>query len=147
MKKIVCVSLLMGLFIVITSVSASAQEDTAAKKYDNPQWKRVVLVDYKPGQTNKAREIINNYHKKASKMAGTPGPEMILELHSGEYDLMAIWAMQGGIEDMNWEISPNNIRWRKAMNELAGGAAEAAAIMQEYSSLVNKSTNYIAKVE
>ena len=129
------------------SVTTSAQDDIQGKKYDNPQWKRVVLIDYKSGMSGPARELINKYHKKATEVAGTPGPEMILELHSGEYDLMAIWAMEGGIEDMNWDISPNGIKWRKAMNELAGGAEKATAIMKEYSSMVNKSTSYIAKLE
>lgn len=147
MKKILQVSLLIGLFIMLGSTSVTAQKVREAKKYDDPEWKRVVLIDYKAGQANRAREIVRDYYAPASKNAGTPGPQMVMEMHSGEYDIMAIWAMEGGIEDMNWDIHPNNIKWRNALNELAGGADKAVEIMKEYSGCVNKSTSYIARVE
>ena len=146
MKNLLIALLLPSLFILMSASSVTAQEEEREPtRYENPQWKRVILVDYKPGQAGKAREIIRNNHAKASELAGTPRPEMILTLHSGEYDLMVIWAMQGGISDMDWEVSPNNIKWRKAMNEIAGSAEKASEIMKEYSNCINKSTSYIAR--
>ncbi|WP_185153297.1 hypothetical protein, partial [Fulvivirga lutimaris] len=90
---------------------------------------------------NRAREIIANYHQKASEKAGTPGPEMVLEMNSGEWDIMAIWGMKGGISDMDWEVNPNGIKWRKAMNEIAGSAEKAQAIIDELDSLVDRSSS------
>ena len=38
------------------------------------------------------------------------------------------------------------VNWRKALNEIAGGADKAQAIMDELSSLVNKRSNQIGRV-
>jgi hypothetical protein len=143
MKRIIPSAVLCGLLIFV-SVVAFAQ--TEAKKYDDPQWKRINYVDYKQGKFNRAREIINKYHAKASEKAGTPGPEMVLEMNSGEWDIMAIWGMKGGISDMDWEIDSNDIKWRKAMNEIAGSPEEAQAIIDELQSLINRSSSEIARV-
>lgn len=36
--------------------------------------------------------------------------------------------MKGGIEEMNWEVSPDNVKWMTALNEIAGGGDKAKAI-------------------
>ena len=143
MKKVIPSSVLIGLFLFV-SLIASAQ--TEGKKYDNPQWKRVVYIAYKAGKFNRAREIIKNYHGKATVNAGTPGPEMLLEMNSGEWDLMIIWGMKGGISDMDWDVNPNGLKWRKAMNELAGSAEKAQAAIDELNGLVDRSSSHIGRV-
>lgn len=142
MKKIIQSAILMVLFLC-SPILVSAQ--TQPKKYDNPQWKRITYTDYKPGKSDRAREIINNYHLKASLKTGG-GPEMVLEMSSGEWDVMSVWGMKGGISDMDWQTSPGNIAWRNAMNELAGGADKAQAIIDELNSLVDRSTTHIGRV-
>ena len=134
-------------FLLIATGSLSAQDEPTPKKLDNPQWKRVIYVDYHAGKMGRAREIIQNYHMKASEMSGTPAPELVLYLNTGDYDLMAIWALSEGIESLNWEVSPNSIKWRKAMNELAGGKEKADAIIAEYQSCIRNSKVELARVE
>lgn len=131
-----------ALFFICSVSDLSAQE---AKKYDNPQWQNVVFVNYYPGKTGKAREIIDNYYKKAAAKAGTPTPALELSMTTGEYDYMLIWDIQGGIEALNWEISPNNIKWRQALNEIAGGKEKADAIIAEYQSYVQNGKNQLAR--
>ena len=122
-----------------------AQEMTA-KKYEDPQWYNIVYVDYKPGTYNKAMKIINDYFMKASDQAGTPGPVMAFELNSGTYDNMMVWHMKDGIESMNWDVSPDNVKWRTALNELAGGAEKASEILKDYQSCIASSSNTIARL-
>ncbi len=144
MKSIKICSL--GLILLIGMQRVVAQE-TTAKKYDNPQWYNIVHVDYLPGKYNKARKVISDYHKKASVKAGTPGPVMTLEMNSGSYDIMAVWHMKDGIESLNWETSPDNIKWRKAMNEIAGSAEKATEVIKEYQSYIASSSTSIARLE
>jgi len=144
MKSIKILSL--GLILIMGMQGLVAQE-TTAKKYDNPQWYNIVHVDYLPGKYNKARKIISDYHKKASTMAGTPGPVMILEMNSGSYDIMTVWHMKDGIESLNWVTSPDNIKWRKAMNEIAGSSEKADKIIKEYQSYIASSSNSIGRLE
>lgn len=139
--KILCAS----ICLVFVSQGLNAQEMTA-KKYDDPQWYNVVHIDYKAGNYNKARKIVADYFMKASENAGTPGPVMVLELNSGKYDIMAVWHMKEGIESMNWDISPDNIKWRNALNELAGSPEKAGEILKEYQSYIASSSNEIARL-
>ena len=143
MKSIKTIGLSLCLLFGMQGMLA---QEIAAKKYDDPQWYTIVHVDYLPGKSNKARKIISNYHQKASELAGTPGPMMVLELNSGPYDIMAVWHMKDGIESLNWETSPNDIKWRKAMNELAGSAEKAAEIIAEYQSCVASSSSSIGRL-
>jgi len=146
MKKLMLSGVLVGLFIFFATNTVSAQSDMQPKKYENAQWKNVVFVDYKSGKYARSKEIISKYFAPASEKAGTPGPEMVLEMNSGEWDIMYVWGMKGGIADLNWETSPDDIAWRKALNEIAGGADKAQAILDEFSSLVNRSSNQIGRV-
>ncbi len=143
MKTIKMLSL--GICLVFGFQGMFAQEMTA-KKYDNPQWYNIVYVDYLPGKYNKARAIIQDYFIKASEQAGTPGPVMVLEMNSGPYDIMALWHMKDGIESMNWEVSPNDVKWRKALNEIAGSAEKASEIQKEYQSYIASSSNSIGRI-
>ncbi|MEZ4930865.1 MAG: hypothetical protein R2788_01880 [Saprospiraceae bacterium] len=132
-------------FFLFSFSSLSAQTEMTAKKYDNPQWQRIVYVDYHSGMAGKARDIIEDYYKKASKMAGTPSPVIDIEMSTGEYDYIYIWNLEGGLEDMNWEVSPNNIKWRKALVSIAGSEEKADAIRSEYNSYVRSAKSELGR--
>jgi hypothetical protein len=126
-------------------ISTTAQAQMQPKKYDNPQWKAIEFIKFKEGKMDRVREIIRTYFVKSSEKAGTPEPSMASELVTGEWDMMVVWDMKGGIEEMNWETSPNDIKWMTALNEIAGGADKAKAILDEWSSLVVRRTTYLGR--
>lgn len=143
MKKLLLICILLGCFAGLDKVCA---QEMSAKKYENPQWYNIVFIDYKPGMYDKAQKIIRDYFIKASEKAGTSGPSMVLVLHSGPFDQMALWSMEGGIEDMNWDVSPDNVKWRNALNDLAGGADKAGKIIEDYQACIASSRNAIGRV-
>ncbi len=55
---------------------------------------------------------------------------------TGDYDLLVIWHMKGGINDMTWDTSPDNIAWRSALDELSGGKEKAQKIIEQYRSYI-----------
>jgi len=130
------VLLLSLTLVLILTAEVSVAQEMEPKKIENAEWKRVVYIDYKPGKTNRALEIITNHYGPAADKAGTSRPLMAVWMGSGEYDLVLVWAMEGGIEDMNWEISPRSTKWRTTLNEMAGGSDKAQAIVDEYQSLI-----------
>lgn len=134
--------LLAAMATVFVFTTAEAQEP---EKYENPEWYSFVYVDYHPGMTGEARDIINNYFKKASDMAGTPKPVMEISLATGEYDMLIVWKMDGGVEGMNWKTSPNQIKWRQAMNEVAGGEEKANELMAKYRNCIRSSTSNMGR--
>ena len=146
MKKVLLLSaFLMSAMLIIDPGFIQAQSDATPKKYENPEWKNVVLIDYKPGKSGRAREIIQEYFIKANEMSGVSGPSLVVELETGGWDTMAVWDMKDGIESMNWDVSPDNIKWQKALNEIAGGAEKARAIQEEYSSCVAHTENHLGR--
>lgn len=124
----------------------AAAQDFKAKKLDNPQWKRIFLIDFKPGKNDRANEIIRNYFMKADQTAGISGPSFAVDLMSGEWDILVAFDMKGGVDDLNWEISPDDEKWMKAMGTLAGSPEKAKAILDEWAGLIQRETSYLAKV-
>lgn len=121
-------------------------QDAAPKRLENAEWKNIVHVKFHPGKRGRAIEIIKDHFFKAAEKAGTSSPEMMIEYSTGEWDLMLVWHMKGGIEDMTWQLSPDNIAWRKALNELEGGAEQGTALYQEYLSLIAHGKSEIGTV-
>lgn len=140
MKKIIVVV----AFACMTNVCL-AQADAKPKKFDNPKWKQVVHVDFYEGKNERAHAIIVEY-EKAAKKAGTPSPEMALDTFSGEWDMILVWNLKGGLDEMNWEISPDNLAWMKALGEVVGGEEKAKALMTEFNSLIARTEVTLAKV-
>jgi len=140
MKKIIVVV----AFACLTNVCL-AQADAKPKKFDNPKWKQVVHIDFYEGKNERAFAIIVDF-EKAAKKAGTPSPEVALEMWSGTWDMLLVWSLKGGLEDLNWETSPDNIAWMKALGEIVGGEDKAKALVAEYTSLVSRTDVEWAKV-
>lgn len=140
-KQFLC-AVLCTVFVLGTLTA----QDMEPKKYDDPQWYNIVYVDYLPGKYDQAMKIIEEYFQPAAKQAGTNTPKMLVELNSGPYDVMVVWHMKDGLEGMNWEVSPDNIKWRSALNNISGGADKASEILQEYQSCIASSSNNIGRL-
>jgi hypothetical protein len=112
------------------------------KKIENPEWKQVVIVKYHAGMTGNASKIVQKYFKAASEKAGTPIP-MEISMRTGEYDVILVWAMKDGLEEMNWESSPDNVKWWNALAEMTGGMDKAKEKWDEYLAMVDYSTSAI----
>lgn len=141
MKKL---SLLLIVLFLGSSV-VFAQEDVKPVKHENVTWHRIVLVNYKPGQVSRAKEIITQY-EAAGDAANLKGPERYW-METGEYDLMLVWTMEGGPSDLEWDRSPNGIKWRNQMIKQLGSEEALKKLQQEYSGLIFNSTSYISLKE
>lgn len=144
MRKFICNFTLPCLLVFAIVSSANAQE-MKAKKFENPEWKTVSFIKFKSGKSDRAREIIRNYYEKAAVKASVSTPTMAVDLVTGEWDMMIVWNLKGGLDDMNWEVSPENVKWMAAMSEIAGSGDKAKAILDEFSSLVDRETTFLGK--
>lgn len=143
MKKQFFQMLTASAVLFFFTTTLSAQE---AKKHENPQWYMMTSVDYHSGKTSKAREIIENYYQKVAEKAGTPTPAAAYSLETGTYDYIYVWKMQDGVESLNWDISPNNVKWMKALAEVAGGKEKAAEIRKEYAACVREAKSELMRM-
>lgn len=136
--------ILASMTLLLTPLSFAKE----AKRYDKSvTWKEVVKINFKAGKRSDALKIINEHFKTASVKAKTPSPQLMLEMTTGDYDLLVIWHMEDGIKDMTWETSPDNIAWRTAFNELSGGEDEAKKILDEYQSYIESAEYDIAMIK
>lgn len=141
-KKLYAV-IITSLFLLTTSTSY-AQE---ANRYDeNAKWMEIVKITFKIGKREAAMAIIEDYFKPATAKAKIPHPEMLLELQTGDYDLILIWHMKNGVSDMTWETSPQDAAWIKAITEISGSREKTQSILDEYFSYIDKAENNIAIV-
>jgi hypothetical protein len=134
-----------ALIVLFSSlISANIRAQTQAKKYDNPKWKSITFIQFKEGKMDRVREIINNYFVKAAEKSGTPTPSMVSELVTGEWNMVVVWDMKEGVDALNWETSPDDVKWMTAMNEIAG-VDKAKAILDEWSSLIVRTNSYLGR--
>src|SRR6478609_3597852 len=123
----------------------NGQAQMQGKKYDNPQWKTVEMLEFKHDKMDRVREIIKDYFIKAADKAGSRKPAMILEPATGEWNFIIVWNMKECLEQLNWETNPDDIKWMTAMSEIAGSPDKAQAILNEWSSMVIGSTGYLCR--
>lgn len=115
-------------------------------RIENAEWKNVVHERFDAGKRGRALEIIRGRFMKARIAAGVARPEIMLELATGEYDLMIVWHMMEGVEAMNWELTADNIAWRSALNKQEGRAEKAGALLEKYQGLIAKAKSEIGMV-
>ncbi|SDL34976.1 hypothetical protein SAMN04488034_103278 [Salinimicrobium catena] len=126
------------------SISAQ-EEEMKPKKYDNPEYYVITYLKFDTGKTQSAKKIIKDYFAAAGENAGIPGPAMMLDLVTGEWDMMITWHLKDGPEALNWEISPEDVKWGKAFHELAGSPEKAEEINKEWQSYVKSSKTQLAR--
>jgi hypothetical protein len=131
--------------LFLFSVPAVAQEDDGGPLTwgEDAKYVSTTVIKFKPGKRERAMEIIAEYFVKASEKAGTAGPMLVIHMQTGSWDIAAVWELEGGTADLQWYRSPDNIKWREALNEIAGGEDEGAAILKEYGSSVADSLSNI----
>jgi hypothetical protein len=125
--------------LFLGSVPACAQVDAPTKR-QNVEYLRIIHLDYKLQKRNEVRGIIDDYFVPASQKAGTPGPKLVLHFQTGEWDTIAVWVLEEGMTELEWtQITPNFVKWKTALDELAGGEEEGNAIMAQYYAAIARS--------
>ena len=125
--------LVLAVVLLVPGLDALSQ-DLEPAKYEGT-WYQMVNVDYKPGMRDKAMEYIAENFAPAGMASGT-GPDMVLLHHTGHHDMTMLWKLDGGPADMEWETSPDDVKWLKAMMAQHGGPAEMDKVWQGYMDMV-----------
>jgi hypothetical protein len=134
----------LAIAFLFSSQLLSAQE-MKAKKMDNPVWVRMAFVKFEPGKMDKAQKIIKDYFSKADENAGIATPTTY-NMSTGDYDMVVVWELEEGIETLNYEMSPNDVKWIGEMSTLAGSQEKAMEKLDEfYSYLVDWKTEIARK--
>lgn len=138
-------SVLAAVATLAFAVPAFGQDDDGGpvKQGDDAAYIQATAVKFKPGKRERAMELIAEYFVPASEKAGLAGPEMVLHMQTGRWDLVIVWNLEGGMADLEWYRSPDDIKWFEALSEIAGGEEEAGKIWGEYISTVADSISEV----
>ena len=134
--KVLAVSAALSMFAV--PASAQEVEDGPMTQGDDAHYISSTLVKFKPGKRERAFEIIAEHFMPAGEKAGTPGPLGVIHYQTGEWDALFVWDLEGGMADLEWYRSPDNIKWYAALAEQEGGEEAAGELMAEYRSLIDE---------
>ena len=136
----ICSALLLGSGI------SMAQDADGALKYgeanDDARYIRVTFVSYKPGMAGRAYTILREHYAPAGEAAGTPGP-ITVHFQTGPFDAAYHWQLENGMSDMEWQRSPNQVKFRAAMAELEGSEEAAQAVRDSYNATVARTVTTI----
>jgi len=133
--KVLAIAAALTMF----AVPASAQDDEGPiTQGDDAKYVSIVHVKYKPGKRERAMEIIADHFVPASEAAGTPGPLGVIHFQSGEWDSLVVWNLEGGMADLEWYRSEDDIKWFAALAEQEGGEEAAGALLAEYQGLIDE---------
>lgn len=140
MRKICLVVLAVAL--LVPCLNATAQE-MEPKKYEGT-WYLIYEVDFKMGMRDKALEHIATNFAPAGMATGT-GPDKVLVHHTGHHDMTLLWKLDGGPADLEWETSPDDVKWLKAMTAEHGGMENMEKIWQDYMAMVDDVNLVVAR--
>jgi hypothetical protein len=132
--------LTITIALLFGSSFAMAQDDDEGPQTqgDDAVYVSVTMVDYKPGMRADALEIIAEHFAPAGEASETPGP-VAIHFQTGEWDAGFLWQLEGGMKDLEWYRSPNNIKWMDALAEQEGSMEAAEALYAKYISMISRS--------
>ena len=126
-------------FLVGSSLALAQDDDEGPQTQgDDAVYVSVTFVEFKPGMRADAFEIIAEHFAPAGKAAGTREP-VTIHFQTGEWDAAFHWRLEGGMADLEWYRSENDIKWMAALAEQEGGKTEAGELLEKYRSMVARS--------
>ena len=125
-------------FFLGSSLAIAQDDEGPQTQGDDAVYVSVTFVEYKPGMRADALEIIAEHFAPAGEAAGTRAP-LAIHFQTGEWDAAFHWRLMGGMADLEWYESPDNIKWMEALAEQEGGKTEAGELLAKYRSMVARS--------
>ena len=137
------IAALAGLFLFAAPASAQDDDGGPQTQGDDAVYIAVTHVDFKPGKRSDAMQIIAEHFVPASEAAGTAGPMLAIHYQTGKYDAAFVWVMEGGMKDLEWFTSPDDIKWMEALAEQEGGMEAAEALLAKFQSTISNSVTEV----
>ena len=110
-------------------------DDGPQTQGDDAVYVSVTFVDYKHGTRADALAMIAEHFAPAGEAAGLRGP-VAIHFQTGEWDAAFRWRLEGGMSDLEWYISEDDIKWMDALTEQEGSKEAADELLAKYRSMV-----------
>lgn len=125
-------AIVAGLCLAI-AVPAFAQEKEPGKAVN------VNFVKFKPGMTKRINEIESKYFDPAAAKFGIK--PIIIRMTSGEWDRGYVFPLSGGMADLDYQSTKEQVAWMAEVDRLAGGTGMARKLLDEWNAAVDRQRN------
>lgn len=138
--------------LLVSCIPATASAQTApapapapamplkAEKVADVRYFIIETLTSKPGA--RTWTIISKHFIPAAKAAGTPYP-VIYHTETGTSRTIVISPLPGGLADLEWSMSPDDVKFMAALAKQLGGADKAEAMWKEYNDGIESRTREI----
>ena len=129
-----------ALALVFAAAPSVAQDDDGGPQTwgDDAKYMTVTYVKFKAGKRADAMQIIGEHFMPAGKAAGLP-PPFAFHYQTGKWDASFWWDLENGLKDLEWFISPNNIKFMASLAEQEGSMEAAEELFAKYRSMIANS--------
>lgn len=142
MKRI-AICLASSAFVLAAPVAAQTTPPapmtmpTKAVKEPGLRYFLVETITAKPGA--RLWTIISKHFIPAAKASGVPAP-LVYHSETGPSQTMIITPLPGGTADLEWAVSPDDVKWMAALAKQEGSPEKAMALWKEYNDGIEKRT-------
>ena len=144
-SSLMVMAVAVGLSLVAAaqqSPSPSTPSEFKPRKIADASWYEIRNVEFKPGKQDEALKIINEVFEPAAQSAGLPMPVRYYHI-DGAWDMTSVFPMEGGLDELNWEVHPNAEKWINALAQQCGGMDKAKATREQYLACVARAESTI----
>ncbi|MFQ5411742.1 MAG: hypothetical protein ACE5EC_05575 [Phycisphaerae bacterium] len=139
-------AILAGIAILLTTVPGSNGEDVPkVSKYTDVTWYEIVHVDFFPDKHKEALDIVFDHFYPAARAAGLERARILEYATGGEWDVTYIFPMKDGPAQLEWEMSPDSVKWRSALAKRVGGDEQAKELLDHYRKMINRYESQIVR--
>ena len=135
-KRLACIALACSLASLPLWAPSGAQS-IDARKIPNARFVRIEMIKFKPGGEDRAFALEDKYIDPARKLSGV-WPLAEYHTQTGPWDRIYVYQLPGGLADVQWQVDPQQAKFLAALSRVAGGHAQALAIVAEWDSLVER---------
>ena len=135
--RLFAVVLTLSLASTYTAAQTAAQEEDEGPQTqgDDAVYISVTFVDYKAGMRSDALEIIAEHFAPAGAASGTRGP-LAIHFQTGSWDAAFHWRLEGGMADLEWFRSPDDVKWMEAMIAQEGSKEAVDELVASYLGMI-----------
>ena len=131
----------LAALALVAPAPAAAQEVKPARA-DNVTFHWVEFTKFRPGQNNRASDMVRKHFDPVDKELGIEVTS--IHLLTGDWDRIELFTMRGGPADLGWRVSPDQAQFMNALARREGGMEAAQKILDEYESLIDRKVVNIA---
>lgn len=136
---------LLTLMTLIFCLNFATAQEPQAERYENAEWYVISYLKFENGKIDEAKQVINEYFKPASEEAGEDIPVLELDLFFSEWDYIAVFPLQDGLEALEWKRSPGDVAMMKALMKRLGSPEKLQELGDRFTSYIKESKSVLAK--